>query len=109
MTIDRRTILCADVVALSVFRSWVVNGEEHFKNFAEGREFGIEPDLDYFGMSGIASANLFVRGVGDMPAHIAGHDGINPVHFPVNGFETPEAAAGKCCGFYCHIPLDVRT
>ena len=58
---------------------------------------GIIDNLQAFGMTGRAGADLFIRGVGYMATGIAGGGLENTLQFLEYGFCTPKAAGGKSC------------
>ena len=98
---DRRSVLRADVVSLAVERGGVVDREKYFEQFAEGRNGGIEGDLNHFGVTRRAATDLLVGRVGLGTAHVARHDLQDTLHFKVDRLETPEAAPCECR--YLHL------
>ena len=92
---DGRTVLGAHVSALTVEGSGVVDGEEDVQQVSVGDDGGVEGDPDGLGVTGDAGADELIRGVGPAPAAVAGDDVGNAADLAKDGFETPEAAAGK--------------
>jgi hypothetical protein len=96
---DRRTILAAGVVTLTVQRSRIVDHEEHLQQLLERHDRGIEGDAHDLGMPRVAAADLLVGRVRAAPAHVTRLDGENALHAVVYGLQAPEAAArqrGDC-------------
>lgn len=56
-------------------------------------------DLRDLGVTGAAGANLFIGGVFRFAAHVARDDGVHAVELLKHGFDAPEAASAKGCGF----------
>ena len=94
---DRRTVLGADVVALTVESRGIVNHKEHFQDSPERHHSGVERNLNHFGMAGAAGAYLFVSRIWLVPAHVARFDGGDALQTVEHRFETPEAAAAERC------------
>src|ERR1041384_3173559 len=96
---DRRAILRARVIALSIQRGWIVDGEKYFYNFAIGSDGRVEDDLNHLGIAGSACADVLVCRVGSLASHVAGFDGDHAIHLVINGLQTPEAAAAESRSF----------
>src|SRR5690606_16275929 len=92
---DRRPVLCADVGALTVEGRRVVDREEDVEQIAIGDYGGIELYADDRPVAGAAAANLVVRRLLDVPARVAGFDGVNAAQVVEHGLQAPEAAAGE--------------
>ena len=60
---------------------------------------GVVDDLDDFGVAGAAGADLFVSGLVDGAAAVAGDDGLHAAEALVDGFAAPEAAFAERGGF----------
>jgi hypothetical protein len=56
---------------------------------------GIVDDLDGFGVIGLSTAYGFVVGGSGRASHVSGSYRLNALKFPEDGFDTPEATAGK--------------
>jgi len=59
---DGGSVLCSDVVSLSVFEFGIVNVKEVSKNMLYGEKFRIEADKHCFCVSCFSSANVIIRG-----------------------------------------------
>ena len=85
----------AHVGALTVEGGGVVDGEEDVQEVSVGDDGRVKGDLDGFGVTGDAGADQFIRGVGPVPAAVAGDDVCDAGDLVKDSFEAPEAAAGK--------------
>ena len=92
---DHRTVLRADIVALAVERSWVVDREEDLQNLTQTDDGRIERHLYDFRVPGAAAAHLLVGWILDRAAGITGHDIGHAVDFIEDGLYTPETAAAQ--------------
>src|SRR5689334_9959853 len=92
MVEDRRAILRADIVALTIERRRVVEREEHLQNIVEGDLRRVECDLNNFGMAGVAVADLAVGRVTNRAARVARHDILDTLQIVEDRLEAPEAA-----------------
>ena len=76
---NRRAVLRADIVALTIERRRIVGREEYCKQSRKARSgVRIELNLDHFGMTRAAAANLFVGGFLCAAAGIAETTEITP-------------------------------
>jgi hypothetical protein len=81
-----------------------MDGEKHLQDLPERDDGWVEANLDDFGMPGNAGADLFVAGIGAMPAAIPWG---NPIHAPnlfINGLQTPEATSPQNGDFHTTLP-----
>src|SRR5690606_16075722 len=93
MVEDSRTVLRPNVVALTVQRRRVVDGEEHIQQVAVADHARIERYLHRLGMSGITGAYRPVSRIGDVTARIAGNHVLDALQLVVDRFQTPETTA----------------
>lgn len=96
-------VLIADVGSLSIDLRGVVEAEEGVHDLVVTDLGGVECDLNDFGMSRVAVADLFVGGVFDGAAGVAA-DGIdNPRDFMSEDvLDAPEASGAKGREFCLH-------
>ena len=80
-------------------RYWV-DGKQDFQQRAVADYGGVETDLYGFGMAGIALADGGVARRFGVAVDVARNGLFYALDAVVNGFDTPEAAAGKNCGFH---------
>ena len=92
---DGGAVLGADIVALAVEGGGIVDGEEDVQQVGVRDAGRVEGDLHDLGMTGATGADLLVAGVGGGAAGITGDDIRDANHLVEDGFEAPEAAAGK--------------
>jgi hypothetical protein len=93
LVINRGTILRADVVALPVQGSRVVDRKEDFQQLTEADLVGVECHCYYFGMAGRAFADLLIAWVGYLAAGISRFDLLHAPYLLVNRLQAPEASA----------------
>src|SRR5439155_3036851 len=67
---DRRAVLSANVVALTIELRRVVRGEEDVEQVVVTQLLRVEGDADRLGMVGVAAADLLVGRTGDVAARI---------------------------------------
>ncbi len=67
---DATSVLCANVVALTVELGWVVDGEEHFEERVKRNDGGVKDDLNDFSMAGGSRANWLVARVWIKPTSV---------------------------------------
>src|SRR5262249_40373310 len=91
--IDRRTILRADVIALTHALRRVVTFPKRLQEAIVGNLRRIEHDEHHFGVAGAAGADLFIGWIRGMAAGIAnGRDKYAVAEFPELAFRAPETA-----------------
>ncbi len=89
---DGGPVLRAHIVPLTVQCRGIVDREENPQNFLEGNGLRIERELDDFGVTGGAFADLIIRRVRDGAATVAGHHFVYPFAFQIDRLQTPETA-----------------
>src|SRR5437868_14488458 len=99
---DRRAILGADVIALTVELGRVVSGEEDVEQIVVADLIGSEGHADRFGMTGIAAADLAIGRVGDRAAGITALDRFDPDDIEEHRLGAPETSAGEDCDLIGH-------
>ncbi len=93
--VHRGTVLSADVVALSVQLTGVVQGEEHVEDHVVRNHFRVEGHGDGFGVAGRARAHGLIGGFGNSATGIAGDNVGHAFQGAVHRVEAPEASAGE--------------
>ena len=86
------SILCALVMPLPVQSRWIMNLEEYFKQPILANLLRVIPDLDYFSVSWLSRADVFIRGILSCATSIPRQDFPNTSHMPVDWVNAPEAA-----------------
>jgi hypothetical protein len=81
-----------------------VGGKEHVEDVSISNQGRIEYDLNYFGVTGVAGANVLVGGSLHVAAHISGYYGVHAPQLFVDSLHAPKAAPAECRR--CHIPFD---
>lgn len=92
---DGGAVLRADIIALAVEGGGVVNGEEDVQKVGVRDLGGVEGDAHHLSVTGMPGTHLLVSGIDVGAAGITGDDIRDADDLVVNGFEAPEAAAGK--------------
>jgi hypothetical protein len=100
---DGGAILRAPIGTLAIRRSGIVEIEERVQNLFVADFFGIELQLDYFGVAGLISADVFVGRLVEGTAFIADGGGRNPGDGGEGCFNTPKTTCSKCCFFDAHM------
>lgn len=95
---DDRAVLWAVVRPLLVDCSGVANSEEDFQQIVIRDDFGVEDDVDCFGVPGSSRLDLLIAGVLESSARVAGFDASNALELFEDGFHAPEASGGECGG-----------
>lgn len=95
-------VLRPRIRALPVWRSRVVRAPKQIQYFGVRNFRRIKFHADDFGVSGIAAANIFVRGRGSIPPGVAAGDGQNARPPLKNGFHAPKTPAPQNRKFIFH-------
>src|SRR5271167_1902566 len=96
MVKDRRAVLAADIEALPVAGSRIVDLPERLEQLRVADLGRVEPDLDRLGMAGAVPADPLVGGVRDVPAGIPDSGLQHPVDLAEGRLDAPEASCGEC-------------
>jgi hypothetical protein len=71
--------------------------EENVEQVVIAQLIVVEGDPDRLGVTGIASANLLIGGVGHVTAGVTAFDGLHSDDIEEHGLGAPEAPAGQDC------------
>src|SRR5258707_13476931 len=93
---NRAAVLRAEVRSLAIHLSGVVSLPECIQQLFVTQYCRVEGHLHYFRVPGFIGANIFVRGVGHLPAAVA-YGGIDHSrHAFERGFDAPKTPPSKC-------------
>src|SRR5271156_5888561 len=95
MVKDRGAVLAADIEALPVAGSRIVDPPERLEQLRVADLGRVEPDLDRLGVAGAMPAGPVVAGVGDVAAGVAHGSLQPPVDLAEARLHTPEASCGE--------------
>jgi len=98
---DDGTELRTDIVALAIQGGGIVQREKYFQQVVVSDDGGIEFQAHHFRVARIARAYLFIRGIGQAAARVAGRDAHHAAHLCIHGSEAPETATAE----YRHFRL----
>src|SRR6516165_6541595 len=96
MVEDRRAVLAAQVEALAVAGSRIVDPPERLEQLRVADLGRVVPYLNRLGMAGAVPADPFVAGVGDVAAGVACSGLQHSVDLAEGRLHTPEASCGEC-------------
>src|SRR5438876_4579343 len=91
-----RAVLGSHIASLAIVRSRVVGREEYLKKILERYDTRVECDLDRLSVSRVPSADLFIRGIGNVSTGIARIHPYNTLQLVEDGLRTPEASGRQC-------------
>src|SRR2546425_11615835 len=74
---NHRTVLCPDIIALSVQGGWIVRTPEDVEDVCKRNDGWIKGNLHDFCVPGDAIAYLIIRGIFYRPTGIAGHGAVH--------------------------------
>src|SRR5205085_1456555 len=94
---DCRTVLRADVAALTILGRGIVCRQEYTQEIAIRDLRRIERDLNCLRMAGRAGADGFIGWVGNAATRVAGLDLLDAAQFRKDRLRTPEAATSHSC------------
>ena len=107
----RRTVLGANICALPVELSRVVQSEKNVEHDIGGNDRLVELDADRLRVTGAAGAHLLIARLGNRATDITGGNGTHTANIAVHGIKTPKAATGenKCCSHARKSTLNYMT
>src|SRR5579859_7723897 len=94
---NRAAVLLAEIRALAVDLRGVVHLPESVQELLVAQLRGVEGDLDDFGVTRLAGADIFVGGIRGVAAAVSDLGIQHTWDAPKRGFDAPEAASSKRC------------